>query len=66
MIVEIDGDTITSFEQVSSKVHRKDPGEKMKLRVDRNGETFEVEVTLAGLRQESPQEQRDSSERKEP
>lgn len=57
VILELDGDNITSFEAVSNRVRKKKPGQKMRLKIDREGETFEIELTLAGLRRPVPKEE---------
>lgn len=65
VIVEVDGEGITSFDGVSSRVRKKKPGQSMRVKVERDGETFELEITLAGLRSPAPREER-SEERSEP
>ena len=62
IILEIDGDTIASFEGVSGRVSKKQPGQKMKLRVQREARTIEIEVTLAGIRRPVPNDQQNESE----
>ena len=62
IILEIDGDTIASFEGVSGRVSKKQPGQKMKLRLQRESRTFEIEVTLAGIRRPVPNDQQNESE----
>ncbi|MEM8945702.1 MAG: trypsin-like peptidase domain-containing protein [Planctomycetota bacterium] len=62
VIVQVDGERISSFEQVSTKVRKKKPGQTMQLRVERDGKTFSMEVTLAGLRRPAPPSERDRSD----
>ena len=46
----VDGVDVTSFGELSSKVRRKRPGQSVRLRIERDGKSFEVEVMLAGVR----------------
>ncbi len=62
VIVEIDGEQIISFEGVSSRVRKKKPGQRMRLKIERDGKTFDVELTLAGLRRAVPRERDDEQQ----
>jgi S1-C subfamily serine protease len=54
IIVEADGTEVGSHEQLLDVIDEKDPGEKMTLRIYRDGEPQTVEVEL-GRRPDSPQ-----------
>ena len=65
VIRSVDGAAITKFEEVSQRVIEKKPGDKMKLQIDRDGETISVEVVLAGIRRSEPRGRWDGSREKE-
>jgi len=46
-IAAVDGRVITTFEQLSNIVSFKTPGQKLRLTIDRDGATRDIEVTLA-------------------
>ena len=47
VIVAVDGDPVTSSAQLQSAVDAKQPGDTMRLTVERGGKRRTVEVTLA-------------------
>ncbi len=51
VILAVDGRNITNIEQMQQLMRRKKPGEKVKLRIWREGQTLEIEVVL-GVRPE--------------
>ena len=54
VIQAVDGEEISTFEEVSQRVIAKRPGETMKLQINRDGEMINVEVVLAGIRRSAP------------
>ena len=54
IVLAVDGVAITSIDEVIERVVAKQPGQKMKLRLQRDGEQIEVEVLLARLRAPLP------------
>ena len=65
VIQAVDGEAISTFEEVSQRVIQKRPGQKMQLKIERDGEMIEVEVMLAGIRRSTPREGWDRSEERE-
>lgn len=65
IIQRIDGVPISSFEEVSKKVMQSRPGQKLRLTIERDGETRTIEVVLAGLRRAVPRKESDESESSE-
>jgi len=61
----VDGEDISTFDEVSQKVLQKRPGQKMRLKIERDGETFRVEVVLAGIGHSSPRGEWDESQPQE-
>lgn len=57
VILEVDGEQITSFEGLSKRVRKKKVGQQMKLKIDRKGETFEIDLALAGIRRPAPSDE---------
>lgn len=54
IILEVDGHEISRFEEVSQRVMEKQPGQKMRIRIERAGASWEVEMTLAGVADSDP------------
>ncbi len=65
LVLAVDGKAITTFDEVSQKVLQKRPGQKMRLKIERDSETAVVEVVLAGIRRSAPRGDRDGSESRE-
>ena len=65
IVLEVDGEEITSFDAVSEKVLHKQPGQKIRLKIERDGETSVLEVVLAGIRRSEPRGAWDGSESRE-
>ncbi|MGI9427131.1 MAG: S1C family serine protease [Bythopirellula sp.] len=65
VIQAVDGEDISTFEDVSRRVIKKRPGQKMQLQIERDGETLDVEVVLAGIRRSAPRGGWDRSEESE-
>jgi len=65
VILSVDGEKIKAFEEVSQAVLQKKPGEKMQLKIGRDGETLEIEVRLAGIRHSVPRGEWDESNPRE-
>lgn len=56
VVQAVDGEDITTFEEVSQRVLLKNPGDNIKLRIERDGKTLHVELVLAGIRQPAPRD----------
>jgi len=54
VVLSVDGAEVTSFREVSRKVLKKRPGQKMRLQLQREDRVWEVEVVLAGVRIPTP------------
>ena len=54
IVHRVNGDEITTFEEVSKKVLEKRPGQSMRLQISRGDKTLEVELVLAGVRVPAP------------
>ncbi len=65
VILAVDGEAISTFDEVSKKVLQKRPGQKMRLKLERGGEIAVVEVVLAGIRRSAPSGDWDGSESRE-
>jgi len=65
VILAVDGEAISTFDEVSQKVLQKRPGQKMRLKIERDGETAIVEVVLAGIRRSEPRGDWDQSDSQE-
>ena len=65
IVLAVDDDPITAFDEISQKVMQKQPGQKMKLKVERDGKTLEIEVVLAGIRRSEPRGEWDGSKSRE-
>lgn len=65
VILAVDGEAISTFDEVSQKVLQKRPGQKMRLKIERDGETAIVEVVLAGIRRSEPRGDWDKSDSQE-
>jgi serine protease Do len=49
VIVDVDGRGITTFDELSRIVAHKEPGDKLRLKVERDGATIEVTAELTGV-----------------
>ena len=65
LVLAVDGAPIVSFDEMSLRVMEKRPGQKMKLRLERDGKPLELEVVLAGIRRSEPHGEWDGSESRE-
>jgi len=65
VVLAVDGETITTFDEVSQKVLHKRPGQKMRLKIERDGKRTIIEVVLAGIRRAVPRGTWDGSESEE-
>jgi putative serine protease PepD len=54
VVTEIDGQRIDDSTDLSSYVNTKAPGDKITLTVHRNGQTEQVDVTLANRPEKTP------------
>ena len=53
----LDDDKVTSFERLTERIQRMRPGQTVQLRIEREGELFEIKVKLAGVRIRVPKEE---------
>ncbi len=65
VVQSVDGDNVTSFDELSAKVLEKQPGQTMRLQIGRSGATIEVDVVIAGIRRPVPRGDRAESESRE-
>lgn len=65
VVLAVDGEAISTFDEVSQKVLQKRPGQRMRLKIKRDGKTTEVEVVLAGIRRSEPRGDWDQSDSQE-
>ena len=65
VIQAVDGEEISTFEEVSQRVIKKRPGQEMQLRIERDGEIIQVEVVLVGIRRSTPPGGRERAEESE-
>ncbi len=54
IVLRVDGEDVTTFDEVSARVLKKKPGNKMQLEIERDGETLKFEVVLAGIKSSAP------------
>ncbi len=50
VVLALDGLEVASFEEVSRKVRKKRPGQKLRMQIQRGEESFEVDLIVAGIR----------------
>lgn len=66
VVLSVDDDAISSFDEVAAKVRKKKPGQTMRLKIERDDSTFTIEVTLAGLGRTEPSEDNETPRREQP
>jgi serine protease Do len=49
VVVSVDGRGVSTFEELSRIVSHKEPGDKLRLKIERSGETLDVTAQLAGV-----------------
>jgi serine protease Do len=49
VVVSVDGRGITTFDELSRIISHKEPGDKLRLKVERDGDTIELTAELAGV-----------------